>query len=159
MLGFSNLFLNSVSLLLLSPGDKLCSTDDCILGTGVYQRHGYIYSSLAGYVLKKNEGEQVKSTTVCVYVGNYGAYQMTESCFCSLKVNWLGEVKCSVEIEDISPHFPQLPVISVVRETETQLLPDVGAIVTCKVRSDWFQSINKVIRFGFVWGVMLGFLA
>lgn len=28
----------------------------------------------------------------------------------------------------------QLPVISVVRETETQLLPDVGAIVTCKVR-------------------------
>ncbi|CAI5679507.1 unnamed protein product [Oreochromis niloticus] len=28
-----------------------------------------------------------------------------------------------------------LPVISVVRETETQLLPDVGAIVTCKVTS------------------------
>ncbi|KAG7223774.1 hypothetical protein INR49_026457 [Caranx melampygus] len=68
------------------PGDKLCSVEDCIPGTGVYLRHGYIYSSLAGYVLKKNEGEE-------------------------------------------------LPVISVVRETETQLLPDVGAIVTCKVTS------------------------
>ncbi|KAK0152067.1 Exosome complex component CSL4 [Merluccius polli] len=68
------------------PGDKLCSTDDCRPGTGVYMRHGYIYSSLAGYVLRKNEGEE-------------------------------------------------LPVISVVRETETQLLPDVGAIVTCKVTS------------------------
>uniref|UniRef100_A0A672YNP9 S1 motif domain-containing protein n=1 Tax=Sphaeramia orbicularis TaxID=375764 RepID=A0A672YNP9_9TELE len=31
--------------------------------------------------------------------------------------------------------FLKLPVISVVRETETQLLPDVGAIVTCKVTS------------------------
>ncbi|CAB1344352.1 unnamed protein product, partial [Coregonus sp. 'balchen'] len=29
----------------------------------------------------------------------------------------------------------ELPVISVVRETEAQLLPDVGAIVTCKVTS------------------------
>uniref|UniRef100_A0A3P9BHC7 Exosome component 1 n=1 Tax=Maylandia zebra TaxID=106582 RepID=A0A3P9BHC7_9CICH len=66
--------------------DKLCSAEDCIPGTGVYLRHGYIYSSLAGYVLRKNEGEE-------------------------------------------------LPVISVVRETETQLLPDVGAIVTCKVET------------------------
>ncbi|XP_036804937.1 exosome complex component CSL4 isoform X1 [Oncorhynchus mykiss] len=66
------------------PGDRLCSTEDCMPGTGVYLRHGYIYSSLAGYVLRKNEGEE-------------------------------------------------LPVISVVRETEAQLLPDVGAIVTCKV--------------------------
>ncbi|XP_031667552.1 exosome complex component CSL4-like isoform X1 [Oncorhynchus kisutch] len=68
------------------PGDRLCSTEDCMPGTGVYLRHGYIYSSLAGYVLRKNEGEE-------------------------------------------------LPVISVVRETEAQLLPDVGAIVTCKVTS------------------------
>lgn len=29
-------------------------------GTGVYLRHGYIYSSLAGYVIKKNEGEEVR---------------------------------------------------------------------------------------------------
>lgn len=57
---------NSLSRVLLYPGDKLCSAEDCILGTGVYQRHGYIYSSLAGYVLKKNEGEQVKSAAVCV---------------------------------------------------------------------------------------------
>ncbi|XP_069316656.1 exosome complex component CSL4 isoform X3 [Eulemur rufifrons] len=28
-----------------------------------------------------------------------------------------------------------LPVVSVMRETESQLLPDVGAIVTCKVSS------------------------
>lgn len=26
----------------------------------MYQRHGYIYSALAGYVLKKNEGEKVR---------------------------------------------------------------------------------------------------
>ncbi len=45
----------------LSPGDKLCSVEDCIPGTGVYPRHGYIYSSLAGYVLKKNEGEEVRA--------------------------------------------------------------------------------------------------
>uniref|UniRef100_A0A3B4TDJ5 Exosome component 1 n=2 Tax=Seriola TaxID=8160 RepID=A0A3B4TDJ5_SERDU len=77
---------NMSPMKLCVPGDKLCSIDDCIPGTGVYLRHGYIYSSLAGYVLKKNEGEE-------------------------------------------------LPVISVVRETETQLLPDVGAIVTCKVTS------------------------
>ncbi|XP_071387320.1 exosome complex component CSL4-like isoform X2 [Centroberyx affinis] len=43
------------------PGDKLCSTEDCIPGTGVYLRHGYIYSSLAGYVLRKNEGEEVET--------------------------------------------------------------------------------------------------
>ncbi|KAF3844068.1 hypothetical protein F7725_016116 [Dissostichus mawsoni] len=43
------------------PGDKLCSTVDCIPGTGVYLRHGCIYSSLTGYVLKKNEGEEVTS--------------------------------------------------------------------------------------------------
>ncbi|XP_070772600.1 exosome complex component CSL4 isoform X3 [Enoplosus armatus] len=43
------------------PGDKLCSVEDCIPGTGVYLRHGYIYSSLAGYVLRKNEGEEVET--------------------------------------------------------------------------------------------------
>uniref|UniRef100_A0A9J8AWQ8 Exosome component 1 n=1 Tax=Cyprinus carpio carpio TaxID=630221 RepID=A0A9J8AWQ8_CYPCA len=68
------------------PGERLCSTEDCIPGTGTYLRHGCIFASLAGYVLRKNEGEE-------------------------------------------------LPVISVVRETEAQLLPDVGAIVTCKVMS------------------------
>lgn len=49
------------TLLCLSfPGDKLCSVEDCIPGTGVYLRHGYIFSSLAGYVLRKNEGEEVR---------------------------------------------------------------------------------------------------
>ncbi|KAG7486897.1 exosome complex component CSL4 [Solea senegalensis] len=85
------------------PGDKLCSTEDCIPGTGVYLRHGYIYSSLAGYVLRKNEGEEVRGVVAAV----------------GRRVR----------------HVIQLPVISVVRETETQLLPDVGAIVTCKVTS------------------------
>uniref|UniRef100_A0A3B5AL60 Exosome component 1 n=1 Tax=Stegastes partitus TaxID=144197 RepID=A0A3B5AL60_9TELE len=84
--GRSALLENMSPMKLCVPGDKLCSVEDCIPGTGVYMRHGYIYSSLAGYVLRKNEGEE-------------------------------------------------LPVISVVRETETQLLPDVGAIVTCKVTS------------------------
>lgn len=77
-----------------------------------------------------------------------------QACFCGLKVNWLGEVKCSAVIPEISPRFPQLPVISVVRETETQLLPDVGAIVTCKVWSEGFQRISKVVVFGFVRGVI-----
>lgn len=45
---------------LSSSGDKLCSEEDCFPGTGVYRRHGYIYSALAGYVLKKNEGEKVR---------------------------------------------------------------------------------------------------
>lgn len=49
---------------LSSPGDKLCSTEDCIPGTGVYLRHGYIYSSLAGYVLRKNEGEEVGESCI-----------------------------------------------------------------------------------------------
>ncbi|XP_043970336.1 exosome complex component CSL4 [Gambusia affinis] len=75
---------NMSPMRLCVPGEKLCSVEDCNQGTGVYQRHGYIYSSLAGYVMRKNEGEE-------------------------------------------------LPVISVVRETEALLLPDVGAIVTCKV--------------------------
>ena len=44
----------------LPAGDRLCSTEDCMPGTGVYLRHGYIYSSLAGYVLRKNEGEEVR---------------------------------------------------------------------------------------------------
>lgn len=30
---------------------------------------------------------------------------------------------------------PQLPIVSVVRDAESQLLPDVGAVVTCKVGS------------------------
>lgn len=47
----------------LFSGDKLCSVEDCIPGTGVYLRHGYIYSSLAGYVLKKNEGEEVRGVS------------------------------------------------------------------------------------------------
>ncbi|XP_030636340.1 exosome complex component CSL4 isoform X2 [Chanos chanos] len=43
------------------PGERLCSTEDCIPGTGTYLRHGYIFASLAGYVLRKNEGEEVTS--------------------------------------------------------------------------------------------------
>uniref|UniRef100_W5KV12 Exosome component 1 n=1 Tax=Astyanax mexicanus TaxID=7994 RepID=W5KV12_ASTMX len=77
---------NMSPMKLCVPGERLCSTEDCIPGAGTYLRHGYIFASLAGYVLRRNEGEE-------------------------------------------------LPVISVVRETEAQLLPDVGAIVTCKVET------------------------
>ncbi|KPP75789.1 exosome complex component CSL4-like, partial [Scleropages formosus] len=42
-------------------GDRLCGAEDCIPGTGTYLRHGYIFASLAGYVLRKNEGEEVTS--------------------------------------------------------------------------------------------------
>ncbi|TWW59564.1 Exosome complex component CSL4 [Takifugu flavidus] len=78
--------MHTTSWFLFFPGEKLCSAEDCVLGTGVYLRHGYIHSSLAGYVVRKSEGKE-------------------------------------------------LPMISVVRGTELQLLPDVGAIVTCKVTS------------------------
>lgn len=53
-------------------------------GSGTYTRHGYIFSSLAGCLMKTSENGAV-------------------------------------------------PVVSVMRETESQLLPDVGAVVTCKV--------------------------
>ncbi|PNJ86843.1 EXOSC1 isoform 6, partial [Pongo abelii] len=66
------------------PGERLCNLEEGSPGSGTYTRHGYIFSSLAGCLMKSSEN---------------GA----------------------------------LPVVSVVRETESQLLPDVGAIVTCKV--------------------------
>uniref|UniRef100_A0A2K5XVL4 Exosome complex component CSL4 n=1 Tax=Mandrillus leucophaeus TaxID=9568 RepID=A0A2K5XVL4_MANLE len=68
------------------PGERLCNLEEGSPGSGTYTRHGYIFSSLAGCLMKSSEN---------------GA----------------------------------LPVVSVVRETESQLLPDVGAIVTCKVSS------------------------
>ncbi|PNI82152.1 EXOSC1 isoform 10, partial [Pan troglodytes] len=67
-------------------GERLCNLEEGSPGSGTYTRHGYIFSSLAGCLMKSSEN---------------GA----------------------------------LPVVSVVRETESQLLPDVGAIVTCKVSS------------------------
>lgn len=60
----------------LPPGDKLCSVEDCIPGTGVYPRHGYIYSSLAGYVLRKNEGEEVRGV---LGVGRRGVGKAAEA--------------------------------------------------------------------------------
>nr|XP_055109540.1 exosome complex component CSL4 isoform X3 [Symphalangus syndactylus] len=68
------------------PGERLCNLEEGSPGSGTYTRHGYIFSSLAGCLMKSSEN---------------GA----------------------------------LPVVSVVRETESQLLPDVGAVVTCKVSS------------------------
>ncbi|XP_078269454.1 exosome complex component CSL4 [Rhinoraja longicauda] len=68
------------------PGERLCSIEDSTPGDGTYSRHGYIFASLAGYVLKRNDNGMV-------------------------------------------------PVISVVRDTEPKLLPEVGVVVTCKVTS------------------------
>ncbi|XP_072413284.1 exosome complex component CSL4 [Chiloscyllium punctatum] len=68
------------------PGERLCSTEDGTPGNGTYSRHGYIFASLAGYVVKENDNGMV-------------------------------------------------PVISVVRDSEPQLLPEVGVVVTCKVTS------------------------
>ncbi|KAM4636825.1 exosome complex component CSL4 [Discoglossus pictus] len=68
------------------PGERLCSLEDCSAGYGTYCKHGYIFASLSGYVVKKSENGT-------------------------------------------------LPVISVMRETESNLLPHVGAVVTCKVTS------------------------
>uniref|UniRef100_A0A7N4PQG2 Exosome component 1 n=1 Tax=Sarcophilus harrisii TaxID=9305 RepID=A0A7N4PQG2_SARHA len=68
------------------PGERLCHLDEASPGSGTYTRHGYIFSSLSGCVVKTSDN---------------------------------GE----------------LPVVSVTRETESQMLPDVGTIVTCKVSS------------------------
>ncbi|XP_041424462.1 exosome component 1 L homeolog isoform X1 [Xenopus laevis] len=68
------------------PGERLCSTEDCAPGYGTFCRHGYIFASLAGYIVKKSD-------------------------------NGL------------------MPIISVVRDTDSHLLPDVGSVVTCKVTS------------------------
>lgn len=68
------------------PGEKLCNVEECSPGYGTYYRHGFVFSSLAGYVTKTSE--------------NGG-----------------------------------IPVVSVVTEADAQLLPGVGAIVTCKVTS------------------------
>ncbi|XP_078079197.1 exosome complex component CSL4 [Mustelus asterias] len=68
------------------PGERLCSIEDCTPGNGTHSRHGYIFASLSGYVVKENDNGMV-------------------------------------------------PVISVVRDTEPQLLPEVSVVVTCKVTS------------------------
>ncbi|XP_044518599.1 exosome complex component CSL4 isoform X4 [Gracilinanus agilis] len=68
------------------PGERLCNVEEASPGSGTYTRHGYIFSSLSGCLVKTSDN---------------------------------GE----------------LPVVSVTRETESQLLPDVGTIVTCKVSS------------------------
>ncbi len=49
-------------------GERLCSTEDCIPSTGTYLRHGYIFASLAGYVLRKNEGEEVSSCITVTFM-------------------------------------------------------------------------------------------
>ncbi|KAH0508253.1 Exosome complex component CSL4 [Microtus ochrogaster] len=61
--------------------ERLCNLEEGSPESGTYTRHGYIFSSLAGCLMKTSEN---------------GA----------------------------------LPVVSVMRETESQLLPDVGAVVT-----------------------------
>ncbi|XP_040217170.1 exosome complex component CSL4 [Rana temporaria] len=67
------------------PGERLCSLEDCTPGHGTYCKHGYVFASLAGYVVKSCD----KDTSV----------------------------------------------LSVVRDTDSLLLPEVGVIVTCKVVS------------------------
>lgn len=133
------MFLLTKSVLFcLYSGDKLCSVEDCTPGTGVYLRHGYIYSSLAGYVLKKNEGEEVRALWLLCGRTKLQRHSAAWKCDMSLRLfnnkwnqmNVTGEVLLQCFVSGL---LFKLPVISVVRETETQLLPDVGAIVTCKV--------------------------
>uniref|UniRef100_A0A8D0H5C1 Exosome complex component CSL4 n=1 Tax=Sphenodon punctatus TaxID=8508 RepID=A0A8D0H5C1_SPHPU len=68
------------------PGERLCNVEEGSTGSGTYTRHGSIFASLAGRLVKTSENG--------------------------------------------TP-----PMVSVVRDAESQLLPDVGAIVTCKVCS------------------------
>uniref|UniRef100_F6WG19 Exosome component 1 n=1 Tax=Ornithorhynchus anatinus TaxID=9258 RepID=F6WG19_ORNAN len=68
------------------PGERLCNLEEGSPGGGTYVRHGCVFASLAGCLLKTAQNGS-------------------------------------------------LPVVSVVREMDSQLLPDVGSIVTCKVSS------------------------
>ncbi|KAL4641062.1 exosome complex component CSL4-like isoform X2 [Arapaima gigas] len=43
---------------LCDPGERLCSAEHSIPGTGTYLKHGCIFASLAGYVLQKNEEQE-----------------------------------------------------------------------------------------------------
>ncbi|KAM7016386.1 exosome complex component CSL4 isoform 2-T2 [Passerculus sandwichensis] len=43
------------------PGERLCSTEEATAGSGTYTRHGFIFSSLAGCLERKNEDNEVCS--------------------------------------------------------------------------------------------------
>lgn len=40
-------------------GERLCSTEEATAGSGTYTRHGFIFSSLAGCLERKNEDSEV----------------------------------------------------------------------------------------------------
>lgn len=40
-------------------GERLCSTEEATAGSGTYTRHGFIFSSLAGCLERKNEDNEV----------------------------------------------------------------------------------------------------
>uniref|UniRef100_A0A4W3IWD2 Exosome complex component CSL4 n=1 Tax=Callorhinchus milii TaxID=7868 RepID=A0A4W3IWD2_CALMI len=52
---------NMAPLKLCIPGERLCSIEDGTPTSGTYSRHGYIFASLAGYVVKKNDNGPVTS--------------------------------------------------------------------------------------------------
>lgn len=41
-------------------GERLCSTEEATAGSGTYTRHGFIFSSLAGCLERKNEDNEVR---------------------------------------------------------------------------------------------------
>ncbi|XP_017581596.1 exosome complex component CSL4 isoform X4 [Corvus cornix cornix] len=43
------------------PGERLCSTEEATAGSGTYTRHGFIFSSLAGCLERRNEDSEVCS--------------------------------------------------------------------------------------------------
>lgn len=48
----------------LSPcvaGERLCSTEEATAGSGTYTRHGFIFSSLAGCLERRNEDSEVSA--------------------------------------------------------------------------------------------------
>lgn len=95
------LFSISLNVCVCVSGERLCSVEDCTPGAGTYLRHGSIFASLAGYVLRRNEGEEVRTwaretwhtvfTCVCVCVcgaslsraGLSRHAQFIAPCFCS----------------------------------------------------------------------------
>lgn len=42
-------------------GERLCSTEEATAGSGTYTRHGFIFSSLAGCLERKNEDNEVSA--------------------------------------------------------------------------------------------------
>lgn len=131
-------------------GERLCSAEEATAGNGTYTRHGFIFSSLAGCLEKRSEDSGVSTAMASA--------TFPQSWVLSLHSPFpAGSQAPTVPAVSLVLHDPahrpcpeltvlsavlQLPVVSVVRDVESQLLPDVGAVVTCKVGHECAPTAN-----------------